>query len=88
MKKDLKMKEVDLKKLRASVMEPVFQTSKGTVLYLQECEYGGAFWSTDPDAIVAAVKEDMLDPDPRVRVMANALLAAIDAMGIRRLQVN
>lgn len=88
MKKDLKMKEADLQKLRASVMEPVFKTSKGTVLYLQECEYGGAFWSTDPDAVIAAVKEDMLDPDPTVRVTANALLAAIDAMGIRRLQVN
>lgn len=82
------MKEADLKKLGVSIMEPVFETSKGTVLYLQESEYGGIFWSTDPDAVIAAVKKDILDPDPRTRVMANGLLAAIDAMGIRRLQVN
>ena len=65
--------------------ELVFKTAEGVALYLQLTECGPALWSIDPDAVIAALKEDMLDPDIIIREMAYERLAVIKALGIKRI---
>ena len=65
--------------------ELIFKTAEGIALYLQDTVYGPALWSIDPDAVIAALKEDMLDPDIIIREMAYERLAVIKVLGIKRI---
>lgn len=65
--------------------ELMFKTAEGVVLYLQLTDYGPLLWSTDPDVVITALKEDMLDPDIKIREEAYELLATIKALGIKRI---
>lgn len=64
-------------------MRTYFTTAKGEQLYVTEVNGNPVkFHSTNPPAILAALKEDAEGIDPIARVLAQSTLDLIDLVGI------